>query len=261
MWGKKSTPEPAAPAVEPSAASPGTTATRQLSTKDVKSGLDLALNLGQSPEKRSENGAYALFELPFYCKKVLWDDWLSTFQNQHVQTFMNSDTYKTASAQLIKSLDADGDGELTAKDLQKLYDTKLTPTLDKHEGTLDRYLPFLGQLAFGLGVGYASGFLARRFLRHRFLIATVSFIGYSTLQYGVQQNYLNRQQLEKDFQSTLVRLADTNGDGKLDRKDVEAIVDNRMRYLSAKLGAGGLAPGATGYTSLLLGFAKGMRFL
>jgi Ca2+-binding EF-hand superfamily protein len=234
---------------------------RLLDTDDLKHALDLAVNLGKPSTERGEDGTYRLFELPFYCKKVLWDDALASSHNAAFQRFLESDSFKDASNALIKALDMDGDGKLTPKDFQIMYDSKLTPALSRHRDTLDKWLPFVGQCTFGFVVGLGFGALARNMYKGKWWIAGTGLAAYSGLQYLAQQNFVNQKVLEESFKAKVKELADVNGDGEINREDLNALVENRMRFISTKLGPGGLAPGVAGYASLALGFARGIRFI
>lgn len=259
-WGKKADSAPAAQTAKPE----GVIASGELlNTEDLRNALDIVLNLGEAPapSQKGEGGVYKVFELPFYCKKVFWDEWLSKEQNEHVQAFMNSEAYKRASASIVKALDMNGDGRLTPRDFQIMYDTSLNKTIQDHEDVINYWLPFVGQCVFGLAVGYGIGALTRSFYRQRFVIAGFGLAGYSLIEYASQENYVNRRILEEAFKAKVKQLADINGDGEINREDINALVRNRMQYIATKLGPGGLAPGLTGYASVLLGFARGARFI
>lgn len=232
-----------------------------LDTDDLKHALDLAMNLGKSPTDRTENGTYRLFELPFYCKKVLWDDGLASSQNAAFKSFLESDSFREASNSLVKALDMDGDGRITAKDFQIMYDAKLTPALARNRGTLDQWLPFVGQCTFGFVVGLGFGALARNMYKGKYWIAGTGLAVYSGMQYLAQQNFVNQKVLEESFKAKVKELADVNGDGEINREDINALIENRMRFVATKLGPGGFAPGVAGYASLALGFARGIRFI
>lgn len=232
-----------------------------LNTDDLKHALDLAMNLGKPSTDRSEDGTYRLFQIPFYCKKVLWDDWLASSQNAAFQNFLESDSFKEASNSLVKALDMDGDGKITPKDFQIMYDSKLTPALTRNRHTLDLWLPFVGQCTFGFVVGLGFGALARNMYKGKYWIAGTGFVVYSGVQYLAQQNFVNQKVLEEAFKAKVKELADVNGDGEVSREDVNALVENRMRFIATKLGPGGFAPGVAGYASLALGFARGIRFI
>lgn len=236
-------------------------ADKLLNTEDLKHALDITVNLGRAPSDKGTEGVYRLFEVPFHCKQVLWDDWLANTRNETFQELLRSDGFREAHRLLVRSLDMNGDGKITPMDFQLMYDTKLTPTLTRNQATLDLWLPFIGQCAFGLCVGLGVGALARRVYRGKYWIAGGGFLGYSALQYLAQQNFVNQKVLEDAFREKVHQLADVDGNGEVTREDVNALVENRMRFISTKLGPDGLAPGAAGYASLALGFARGVRFI
>ncbi|KPA85439.1 hypothetical protein ABB37_01741 [Leptomonas pyrrhocoris] len=232
---------------------------RLLNTDDLKHALDLAVNLGKPWTERSEDGTYRLFQLPFYCKKVLWDDGLASSKNPTFQKFLESDSFQEATNSLVKALDMDGDGKITPKDFQIMYDSKLTPALSGNRATLDKCLPFVGQCTFGFVVGLGFGALTRNMYKGKFWIAGTGLAIYSGVQYLAQQNFVNQKVLEEAFRAKVKELADVNGDGEINRDDLNSLVQNRVRFIATKLGPGGLAPGVAGYASLALGFARGVR--
>lgn len=232
-----------------------------LNTRDLKYALDVAMNLGKPPAERGEDGTFAIFDVPFHCKKVFWDDWLANSGNETFKQFKKSDAFQQTTALIVKSLDMDNDGKLTPKDFQIMYDSGLSGYLKANEKTLDHWLPFAGQIVFGLTVGWGFGRLARTFYKGKFWIAGLGLCGYTSLQYLAQQNFVNKELLEAAFKEKVKSLADINGDGEISREDVNELVANRMQYVATKLGPGGLAPGMTGYASLAVGFLRGVRFI
>lgn len=232
-----------------------------LNTRDLKYALDVAMNLGHPPAERTDDGTFKLFDVPFHCKKVLWDDWLANSNNPEFHSFMESDAFKHTASLIVKSLDMDGDGRLTPKDFQIMYDQGLTGYLKANESTIDHWLPFAGQLAFGLTIGWGFGCLARNSYKGKFWIAGIGLCAYSGVQYLAQQNFVNKELLEAAFKAKVKALADVNGDGVINREDVNELVANRIQYVATKLGPGGLAPGLTGYASLAVGFLRGARFI
>ncbi|EPY31638.1 hypothetical protein STCU_03355 [Strigomonas culicis] len=233
-----------------------------LNADDLISALDTIVNLGR-PDAKGKNGTGVspLFEVPFYCKKVFWDDWIGQNQSKEFQSFMESESFKTARNVIIRSFDMDGDGKVTPRDFQFMYDHRLKTAIQQNRRSIDLYLPFVGQCAFGVGVGLGVGALARNFYKRKYAIALLGFSGYSAVQYMAQQNFVNQSALEEAFYEKVKQMADVNRDGKIDRADLDALVENRIQYLATKLGPGGIAPGMAGYASLLLGFAKGVRIL
>ncbi|KAG5474661.1 hypothetical protein LSCM4_03835 [Leishmania orientalis] len=232
-----------------------------LNTDDLKHVLDIVVNLGHPPSSKGANGICRLFEVPFHCKRVLWDEWLADWQSGAFREFTESESFRQVRGLLVRALDMDGDGKITPKDLQLMYDTRLTPALTRNQDTLNKWLPFAGQCAFGFVVGLGVGTVARSAYQRKWWIAGIGFAVYTGVQYLAQQNYVNRKLLEEAFRGKVRQLADVNGDGEINREDINALVENRMRFISTKLGPGGLAPGVAGYASLALGFARGIRVL
>ncbi|ESL06496.1 hypothetical protein TRSC58_05829 [Trypanosoma rangeli SC58] len=174
---------------------------------------------------------------------------------------MQSDFGKRASAQFLSFLDADGDGRVTPRDFQVMYDRDLNNFLRRHQRTLDDVLPLIGQCAFGFTMGFVAGRVAHRMYKNKVLILTTSFVLYSGLQYLAQMNFVTQNLLETAFREKLRQLADTNGDGEINREDLNFLVENRMRYVATKLGPGGIAPGVVGYATLGIGLLRGMRLI
>ncbi|ORC89712.1 uncharacterized protein TM35_000112460 [Trypanosoma theileri] len=236
-----------------SSQSPESFQDQRLNTKDLENALDLALTLGKP---RNEDNTFKVFEYLFDARDALFNLLNS---NQEFQKFASSELGNRVYAQVLKALDADGDGRLTPRDFQILYDRDLKNMLRRNESTLNAVLPLAGQCAFGFTVGYFAGRLAYRLYRSKFIIISTSVVAYSALQYLAQKNFVNQKVLEKAFQEKLKELADVNGDGVLDKNDIEFLVQNRLRYVTTKLGPGGIAPGAVGYATLGLGLLRGMR--
>lgn len=236
-------------------------ATGLLDTRDLKYALSVAMNLGKPPAQTSEEDHFKIFDLPFYCKRVLWDDWLANSENPEFKKFRDSDSFKHTSNLIVKSLDMDGDGKLTPKDFQIMYDNGLERYVTTNQVALDKWLPFAGQLVFGFTIGLGLGALTRNSYKGKFWIAGIGFCGYTAIQYLVQQNFVNKELLEAAFKEKVRELADVNGDSEINREDVNELVANRIKFVATKLGPGGMAPGAAGYASLGLGFLRGVRFI
>ncbi|AIN99731.1 hypothetical protein LPMP_280980 [Leishmania panamensis] len=230
-------------------------------TDDFKHALDIIVNLGNPPSAKSADGVYWLFELAFHCKKVLWDDWIASSQSDAFREFTESDRFRQAQGLLVKVLDMDGDGKITPKDFQIMYDTQLTPALDRRQGILNKWLPFTGQCVFGFVVGLDIGTRALNAYKGKYWIAGTGILAYTCVQSLAQQNSLNRNALENVFREKVRQLMDVNGDGEINLKDINALVENRMRFMATRLGLGGFSPGAAGYASLALGFLLGVRVI
>ncbi|EKF38501.1 hypothetical protein MOQ_001293 [Trypanosoma cruzi marinkellei] len=226
---------------------------QRLNTKDLEEALDTVFSLGKP---RSENGSFILFEFLVEAGKAMLSP---LWSNREFQEFLQSDFGKIASAQLVKCLDADGDGRVTARDFQIMYDRDLKTLLRHHQGTLDGVLPFIGQCAFGFTMGLATGRMAHRLYQNKAVILSSSVAFYSGLQYLAQFNFVNRNLLEAAFREKVKQLADVNGDGELNREDLNFLIENRMCYVATKLGPGGIVPGFMGYATLAIGILFGIR--
>ncbi|KPI89144.1 hypothetical protein ABL78_1788 [Leptomonas seymouri] len=233
----------------------------QLTIDDFRHSLDLAMNLGKPPAEHNKGVAHYLFRFPFNCKRVLWDDGQTSSHNTAFHSFLESDSFMEAYNSLVKTLDMDGDGKITPKDFGIMYDSKLSPALSRNRDTLEKWLPFAGQCAFGLAVGLVFGALTRNMQKNKLAIASTGLVLYSGVQYLAQQKYVKKRNLEKIFRVKVNALAHVKGDGEVNRDELNALVENRLRFISTKLGPGGFTPGVVGYASLALGFVRGMRFI
>ena len=164
------------------------------------------------------------------------------------------------SQKTTKLLDADGDGEITPKDFELIFKNSADLLL-RHQDIADLFLPFAGQCAFGLGVGFGIGRLARKLAKSKLLIVAFGGAGYMAAQYYAQQDYLTQKALPTSFENRLTAIGDRNKDGKFDRKDLEELVDQKMKIINTKLGPGGFAPGVVGTATFALGLLRGLRFL
>lgn len=158
----------------------------------------------------------------------------------------------------VASTGTNKDTAVTAKDLVALFDKNMA-LLDANAGTLDQFLPFAGQCAFGMFVGYGCGYVARSLFRYKVPIALLGFGGYSGLQYLAQQDYVNREVMMAEFQKRVATAFDVNGDGRVTREDLETLIDHRMAIVNKKLGPGGFAPGLAGYATFSAGFMLALR--
>ena len=159
--------------------------------------------------------------------------------------------------QLIKIFDADGDGRITPKDFEIMF-SKSLDCIEKNEEKINSYLPVIGQSAFGIGAGYALGRMAKSVYAYKTPIVLTGACVYSGVQYLAQQQYVNKDLVEAAFKKRLFEIGDVNGDGVIDRKDIEALLDERMQIVNTKLGPGGFAPGMAGYLTFAAGLTKGL---
>eukprot|EP00760_Papus_ankaliazontas_P034214 PhM_4_TR7048/c0_g1_i1/m.31598 len=178
--------------------------------------------------------------------------------NEHAKQVLDSDAYKAVEKGAGSLLDADGDGKVTPKDFELLFNRGMVG-LNANAATIDPYLPMMGQIAFGLGVGYSLGRVARGFAKSKIIILLAGTGGYFGAQYYAQMGYMEQLALQKTFETQMTKVADVNGDGKLDRKDIDALIESKMKIINQKLGPGGFAPGAMGTGTFALGLLKGLR--
>jgi len=223
-----------------------------LSTRDVVSGMGTILD-------RDGDGKVTVkdFEFIFEAKARALG---MLEKSENGKTILDSDIYKNAAKKTTKILDADGDGKITPKDFEIMFQNSANFLL-KHQDSVDSYLPFAGQCTFGLGVGFGIGRLARTVAKSKLLIVACGGAGYMAAQYYAQQDFLTQQALQTSFENRLLSLGDRNKDGKLDRKDLEELLDQKMKIINTKLGPGGFAPGVVGTTTFALGLLRGMRFI
>lgn len=251
------------PTVEPKEKSSIGGSENPLKTDDVIRALNMVANLGEAPDHRSPNGVYRLFELPFELANYLSNSHTANgffgSSNRTFAAFRSSPAYAEAHRELVKTLDMDGDGRITPRDLQIMYDKHLIAAMRRDQSAIDLWLPFAGQCVLGYGVGLSISVVARRIYSAKGRILLTGLALYSSFQYLAQQNFLNQQILEEAFRKKVRELADVNGDGAINFDDASAIVDNRMRYISTKLGWGGVAPGIAGYVCLAAGLKRGIR--
>ncbi|KEG14094.1 hypothetical protein DQ04_00621030 [Trypanosoma grayi] len=226
---------------------------QRLNTQDLEDALDLVFTLGKPPEG---NETFKVFNYIIDARDAVLGIINS---NQEFKKFMASDAGKRLSERVVLALDADGDGRVTPRDFQIMYDHDLKNLIRHNKGTLDDVLPLFGQCLFGFTMGLAVGRQTYRLYQHKAIILTSGLVLYSGLQYLAQMNFVNQKLLEATFQEKLRQVADVNGDGELNREDLELLVENRMRYVATKLGPGGIAPGMLGYATLGLGVLRGLR--
>ncbi|RNC50661.1 hypothetical protein TcCL_ESM12285 [Trypanosoma cruzi] len=113
---------------------------QRLNTKDLEEALDTVFSLGKP---RSENGSFALFEFLVDAGKAMLSP---LWSNQEFQEFLQSDFGKFASAQLVRCLDADGDGRVTARDFQIMYDRDIKKSPSTPSGHVGQGASFYGSM-------------------------------------------------------------------------------------------------------------------
>ena len=219
-----------------------------LNTDDLKKGLNYAVSRG------ADRVTAADFEVLFNAKAKA----MGLIEGTRAADVFQSDVAKAAGAKIASALDADGDGSVTPKDFELMFQRQMK-YIDAHRGQLDAYLPLAGQCLFGVATGWGVGGFARRVMSYKVPILILGFGTYSGFQYLAQNNFINQAVLQQQFQEQMTKLLDVNKDGTLDRKDVEALIQKKMEIVNTKLGPGGFAPGAVGYATFGFGLLKGLR--
>jgi hypothetical protein len=222
-----------------------------LNTDDLKKGITYVVTRGNSTDKVTAADFDVLFQAKAKAMGLLGG-------SQAAEAMRDNDLAKSAGEKLTAALDQDGDGQITSKDFELMFNRQMA-FIDAHRTQVDKYLPFVGQCAFGVAGGWAIGRVANRIIKYKLPILVLGFGGYSGLQYLAQNNYINQAVMQEQFEQQVKKLLDVNKDGTLDRRDVEALIDKKMEIVTAKLGPGGLAPGLAGYATFGFGLLKGLR--
>lgn len=219
-----------------------------LNVKDLKAGAKAIASFGSSSANPTD--FVVAFDKVAHAYGLLGE-------TEHFKYFKECQAGQLTEAQLIKIFDADGDGKITPKDFEIMFDRSMK-TIDRNEDTLNSYLPIIGQSAFGIGTGYLLGRVARSLYAYKFPIVMTGACAYSGVQYLAQQEYVQRDLMEAAFKKKLFECGDLNGDGVIDRKDLELLLDGKMQIVNKKLGPGGFAPGMAGYFTFAAGLTKGL---
>ncbi|KAJ9465510.1 hypothetical protein DIPPA_00737 [Diplonema papillatum] len=179
-------------------------------------------------------------------------------QNETLDAILHSEAAKKGSAAVEHALDVNGDGVVDAKDFEIMFGNYVQ-FLDNNQKTFDKYLPFVGQCTFGTGVGYACGYAARSVYSYKTPILVAGALGYTGAQYMIQQDFMNQELMVQAAQMKVKNMLDINKDGVLNRKDIDELMENKMKVVNRKLGPGGFAPGAAGTATFGLGMALALR--
>lgn len=220
-----------------------------LNTDDLKTGINFLVTRGDTSGRAATAKDFEiLFEAKAKAASLIPE-------NEALKTVQNSSTAQSASDALTKAMDMDGDGKITAKDFELLFQRNMA-FLDRNRSYIDQGLPIAGQLLFGFGCGYAVGYMARFLYTKKFMILIGGFAGYSGVQYLLQEQFINQQRVEQTLKKAMMDTADQNSDGQLSREDLNMWIEKRMAIVNAKLGPGGFAPGVAGFASFALGALK-----
>jgi len=222
----------------------------KLSTEDIKAAQNRLFDADGDGKITAKD-----FERFFEWKRQLAD---SLPSSETTDAITNSSLYKSATGAIAAQFDADGDGKITPKDFEILFNRQQA-FLDRNASQIDKVLPFAGQIVFGIFVGYCVGCFARGLARHKLKIMLLGAAGYSGCQYYAQLNDMSMQVMKAQVQQQVVSMADQNQDGKVTFADLNKALEGRMDIVDRKLGPGGFAPGAVGTGTFLFGLWRGAR--
>lgn len=228
-------------------------ATRRLNTLDVKSAFDYVVTRGANPRRTP-------LDADFDCLVNAKNYMLSFVDgNEYFEQFRSSKPIVSLTRSVRKYFDYDLDGKVSATDYRKSYDGAMLWMTSK-QVTLDYWLPFLGQCAFGMAFGWVVGRAAYRVYQAKVMILVLGGGGYLGLQYLAEQRVIDYDLIRMAAERQVRQTLDVNKDGDLDRKDVEALVAERMKIVVDKLGPQVFAPGMLGAATFGLGMLRGIRF-
>ncbi|CUF12512.1 transmembrane protein, putative [Bodo saltans] len=228
--------------------------TRRLNTSDVKSAFDYIVTRGVKPRRIP-------IDTDFDCL-VNAKNWALSFVegNEYYEQFRTSKPITSVTRSVRKYFDYDADGKVSAADYHKSYVGAMTYMTSK-QTTLDYWLPFLGQCAFGMAFGWVLGRVAYRMYQAKLLILIVGGGGYLGLQYLAEQRVIDYDLIRAATERQVRQTMDVNKDGSLNVEDVEALVAERMKVVVDKLGPQVFAPGLVGVATFGLGMLRGFRFI
>jgi len=239
------------PAPAPAADTTTSPSTGRLNTEDVKYALGYLVTRGD-PARPAAASDFAWIPNT--------KDYLTSFVqgNEYYEYCRTSGPVQCVTGTVRSFLDYNKDGKVTSEDWLALYQAQIR-TLDNNRESLNYYLPFAGQCAFGMACGWAVGRFANRMYRNKVTLALVGACGYLAFQYAAESQVINKaiiqQQLEERVRSTL----DVNKDGKIDREDVEGLIGDKLTIVKDKLGPQVFAPGMVGVATFALGLLRGIR--
>jgi hypothetical protein len=227
--------------------------TRRLNTSDVKSAFDYIVTRGVKPRRTP-------IDSDFECI-VSAKNWMLSFVegSEYYEQFRSSKPVASVTKSLRKYFDYDADGKVSAADYRKSYEGAMTCMTSK-QATLDYWLPFLGQCAFGMAFGWVVGRVAYRVYQAKILILIIGGGGYLGMQYLAEQRVIDYDLIRLATERQVRQTLDVNKDGELSVEDVEALVAARMKIVVDKLGPQVFAPGLLGVATFGLGMLRGFRF-
>jgi hypothetical protein len=227
--------------------------TRRLNTEDVKGAFDYVVTRGANPRRGVEDADFAFL--------VRGKDYLLSFVegNEYFEQFRTSKPVASVVKRVRGCFDYDADGRVSASDYHRSYDGATRWMVSK-QGTLDYWLPFLGQCAFGMAFGWVIGRVANRLYQAKMMILILGASGYFGVQYLAEKRVVDYDLIRMGVERQVRQTLDVNGDGDLDRRDVEALIAERMKIVVDKLGPQVFAPGMVGAATFGIGLLRGIRF-
>lgn len=156
--------------------------------------------------------------------------------------------------------DLDGNGRITSNDFLKGFEMHMA-YLDRNRPNIDFYLPCVGQAIFGMFCGWMVGRFAYRAYMNKTAILIFGAAGYLSFQYMVEEQVINKAVILKQLEDKVRNTLDINGDGKIDRKDFDALMEKKFSIIVEKLGPDVFVPGIAGAITFGLGMMRGFRFI
>lgn len=227
--------------------------TRRLNTSDVKGAFDFIVTRGAYPRRTALDADF---------------EWIVNAKD-YLLSFVDGNTYfeqaralkpvKAVTRSIRSTFDHDGDGKVSAADYRRSYQSSMDWMVSK-QPTLDYWLPFLGQCAFGMICGWIVGRAARKLYTSKVMILVLGGGTYLGAQYLAEQRVIDYDVLRFGIERQVRQTLDVNSDGELNRKDVEDLVAQRMKVVVDKLGPQVFAPGMLGVATFGVGLLRGVRF-
>lgn len=227
----------------------------RLSTEDLKYALTYLATKGSVPQGRG----VAASDLEWVTSAR---DYVLSFVegNSVYETVRTSSPVQLLSRGVRKSLGFNKDGKMTASDYLITYQ-RSTKYCDAHRKQLDQYLPFAGQCAFGVVCGWILGRVAHKTFQAKFTICALGAVGYFGFQYLAESQMINKDVVRRQVKDGVKKALDVNGDGTIDRKDIEELVGRNLSVVKEKLGPDMFAPGMVGVATFCLGMLRGVRII
>eukprot|EP01061_Rhynchopus_euleeides_P043716 TRINITY_DN76377_c0_g1_i1.p2 TRINITY_DN76377_c0_g1~~TRINITY_DN76377_c0_g1_i1.p2 ORF type:complete len:250 (+),score=106.42 TRINITY_DN76377_c0_g1_i1:56-751(+) len=156
------------------------------------------------------------------------------------------------------------DSKVNEKDFEVMH-KRIDTWLEKKEPSLDKHLPFMGQLAFGTAVGFAGARGIKMAWRHKFKFAAAGFMLYNVNE--IMGSPQTPEQLAAKHQYEALINAKESWLKQYNlttpgQADIALFLDNvGLGVINRKLGPGGLSEGPSGTGSVLLGLWWGLRVI